>query len=329
MRTLRFVLALGLLLWTSTGGAIPARSETDPALRAFRARRFEELEQRIATLLAATRGERWELRLYDDFMFRARKAIELEPELNANVEAWREAIPKSAHPYYLLAAIEAARGWEARGGGFANTVPKEAWPRFRAHMAAADELLQTARKIDPANLPIAVQRIEIATYASGDVKQVLARFEDALEIDPVSEAAHRMMRRALDERWFGSDELGLAFVRDAVRRHPEAPALAALLVDVHVEIALDRRGQQTDDVSRYFQRPEIWNEVLPAAERYVAAHPRDAMAHNYLAWLAWRGGRRDLVKREFAILDGDFIDSFWQEGIPPEQVLAWAESPAP
>ncbi len=325
-RSLWLVLALGLVLWSSTGFA--SHAETDPALRAFRARRFEELEGRIATLLATTRGKHWELALYNQFIIRTKKAIDLEPALNENVDAWRLSIPKSAHPYNLLAAIESTRGWDVRGRGYASTVPKEAWPKFRAHMEAADALLQKGRKIDPKNLPVAVQRIEVAMYGSGDVNQVLARFEEALEIDPVSEAAHRLMRLALDERWFGSDEIALRFVREAVGRHREAPALAALLVDVHIDIASQRR-RTSADVSRYFQRPEIWQEVFPAAERYAAAHPTDVCAHNNLAWLAWRGDRRDLAKREFAILDGDFDDDAWDDDITPEQALAWAESPAP
>ncbi|MEZ4331895.1 MAG: DUF4034 domain-containing protein [Myxococcota bacterium] len=325
-RSIWLVLVLAMVLGSSPGFA--TRAETDPALRAFRARRFEELERRIATLLAATRGKHWELSLYNQFIIRAKKAIELEPALNENVEAWRQAIPKSAHPYNLLAGIESTRGWDVRGRGYANTVPAEAWPKFRAHMAAADALLAKGRKIDPKNLPVAVQRIEVATYGSGDVKEVLARFEEALEIDPVSEAAHRSMSWALDRKWFGSDEIVLRFVREAVRRNPEAPALAALLVDVHADIA-SRQRRTSEDVSRYFQRPEIWQEVFPAAERYAAAYPKDAWALNHLAWLAWRGDRRDLAKREFALLDGDFDDAAWDEDITPEQALAWAESPAP
>lgn len=322
-RSFWIVLALGLVLWSSPGFA--TRAETDPALRAFRAQRFEELEGRIAALLAVTRGKRSELALYNEFIIRTKKAIELDSALNENVEAWRRAIPKSAHPYNLLAAIESTRGWDARGRGYASTVPEAAWPKFRAHMEAADALLQKGRKVDPKNLPAAVQRIEVATYGADDVKRVLARFEEVLEIDPVSEAAHRSMLLALGPKWFGSDEIELRFVRDAVRRHPEAPALAALLVDVHVEIAF-RRRKTSDDVSRYFQRPEIGQEVFPAAERYAAAHPKDAWAHNNLAWLAWRGDRRDLAKREFAILDGDFDVYAWDDDMTPEQALAWAES---
>lgn len=319
------VLVLGLLAWSSTGTA--GQVETDPALRAFRARRFEELEGRIAGLLAETRGKHYELDLYNVLINRATRAIELEPALLENVEAWREAIPRSGHPYVLLAGIEMTRGWNVRGRGYAKTVPEEAWAKFHAHMEAGDALLREARRLDPSNLAAAVLRIDVATYSSGDPKQVVARFEEALELDPASEAAHRAMTRALAGKWFGSDEIQLRFVRDAVRRHPDAPALSALLVDVHVEVASNRR-RTSDDVSRYFQRPEVWQEVFPAAKRYAAAHPKDPWAHNNLAWLAWRGNRRDLAKQEFAILDGDFDDDAWDEDMTPEQALAWAESEA-
>ncbi len=325
-RAYSILFALALMLWASSG--LSTIAQTDPALRAFRAGRFDELEERLAALILLKRGEHLELGLYSEVMRRTVKAIELDPSLNANLEAWRKATPKSAHPYYVMASIEMERAWKVRGKGFANTVPDDAWPKFRAHVTAADEILTKARKIDPRNLPIAVERIDVATYGPGDVKQVASRFEEALAIDPVSEAAHRAMRFALDERWHGSDELALGFVREAARRHPDAPALDALLVDVHAEIAFKRR-RTSDDISRYFSRPEVWEEVFPAAERYAAAHPKDAWAHNNLAWLAWRGGRRDIAKREFEILDGDFDDNAWDDDMTAEQALAWAEASEP
>jgi tetratricopeptide (TPR) repeat protein len=325
-RVYSIVLILILLLWAPS--ALCTVAETEPALRAFRAGRFDELEERLATLIAMRRGEHRELDLYFEAMGRAVKAIELDPSLNANLEAWQKAVPDSAHSYYLMASIEMERAWKARGRGYANTVADDAWPEFHAHMDAADEILTKARKIDPRNLPIAVGHIDVATYGSGDVKRIVSRFEEALAIDPASEAAHRAMTSSLGAKWQGSDELVLRFVRDAARRHPDAPALDALLVDVHVEIAF-RRRRTSDDVSRYFSQPEVWEEVFPAAERYAAAHPGDAWAHNNLAWLAWRGGRPDIAKRAFAILDGNFDDDAWDDDMTPEQALAWAEASEP
>lgn len=324
-RAYSIIVALALMLWASSG--LSTSAQTDPALRAFRAGRFDELENRLAMLISMRSGEHRELELYWEAMERTAKAIELDPSLDAKLEAWREAVPKSANPYYLMAWIEMERAWKARGGGYANTVQDDAWPKFHAHVKIADEILAKARSIDPRNLPIAVERIHVATYGSGDLKRIVSRFEEALAIDPISEAAHRAMKVALEPQWYGSEELALDFVRETASRHPDARALDALLVDTHIDIAF-RHRRTAIDVSHYFSQPEVWEEVFPAMQRYVAAHPKDAWAHNRLAWLAWRGGQRDVAKREFEVLDGDFVESAWDQDITPEQALAWAESPA-
>jgi tetratricopeptide (TPR) repeat protein len=330
---MRLGLAVVTIAVVLSGAALAGEpaSATDAALRAFRAGRFDELEQRLSDYYALRHGTRSEATRFGLALQRTAKAIDLDPALRRQLQAWKKAVPKSARPWVVEAHVALREAWRARGsGGYASSVSKDAWRGFYERVSAADELLAEAARIAPRDPAAAEMRIETALLGPGGLEPIVARFEAAIEIDPASEYAHRLMHRAMLGRWHGDDKLALAFVREAVRRQPQQPALAALLIDAHEYVARGGGKASPQAISMYFREQKVWSECLAALERYVSAHPTDPWGRNRLAWLAWRGGRRDIARREFAALDGDILDEMWDGEIAPEQAILWARSePAP
>jgi hypothetical protein len=118
------LLCVALLAGASLAHATPA--QTDPAVRAFRAQRFDELEKRLTALYARREGDRYEAGLFDEALERIARAIELDPALDPIPDRWQKGAPKSARPLLVKARLALLRAWQVRGGGLANTVPDEA-----------------------------------------------------------------------------------------------------------------------------------------------------------------------------------------------------------
>jgi hypothetical protein len=319
-----FAIALAVL----SAGASASPAETDPALRAFRASRCVELEAELSSLFAVRSGTYDQTFLFDEAIRRLAKAVDLDSALAANLAAWERAFPQSARPALVRAEIELRRGWRVRGGGLGDTVPEAAWPIFRAHVGKADALLSRAQRLAPKDPALAVWRIETALLGGAGAEQIAERFASALEIDPTSVAAHRAMMRVLEPRWLGSGRGALEFARAAAARNPQDSTLGLILLEAHASIAW-RADSSPPQRSTYFRQPDVWNEAFPVLERYVREHPTDPWGHNRLAWLAWRGGRREIAKRQLEGLAGDYRDDAWDSDVSPEQARLWARLDRP
>lgn len=110
------------------------------------------------------------------------------------------------------AAIRAA--WEARGGGWANSVTKEGWAGFRAGLAEARRSLTAAWQELPASAVAASQMITVAMGDDADSPGVW--FERALAADPGCLDAWQRIASATLPRWGGSTGQLMVLAKRAV-----------------------------------------------------------------------------------------------------------------
>lgn len=109
-------------------------------------------------------------------------------------------------------AIRAA--WDARGGGWANSVTEEGWKGFREGLAQARGHLEAAwRELPEASSAAAL----MITVAMGDGSgEEAAWFARATAADPACESAWSRMRNATLPRWGGSTRALLKLAAQAV-----------------------------------------------------------------------------------------------------------------
>lgn len=321
-RVTRSGLAIAVLFTALAGSATPG----DPALIALRERRYADADRNLNELYATRRESRAHTWALDTALERLGLAVAYDPALALRIDEWRRAKPKSAWPHLIRARHAVIRAWRARGDRYARAVPPAVWPIFYGEVEAADAALVAGLRADPKNSEVAAYRIETALLSPASPAIVARRFEEAKAIDPTSESAHRAMLRALAGQWHGSEDAQLAFARETQRLHPEAAILDLMVVDLHQWRAEARGEQQT-----YFRSPAVWAETSAALERYVAAFPEDPWGHNRLAWLAWRGGRKDVARRELALARDEWVAAAWDDDSIEERVRAWiaAQAPAP
>lgn len=131
---------------------------------------------------------------------------------------WEEASPKSPALYITEAAVLMRRGWCWRGSGYAGEVPEDAWPKFRANVAAAEEVLVAHKDIVTKDPEYYSVMEDVYQAAPRDRPAFEALLNEAAAADayyyPIYWGAYFYN---LPE-WYGSDEEVDAAARFAVKR---------------------------------------------------------------------------------------------------------------
>ncbi|MEO0515095.1 MAG: hypothetical protein AAF086_07355 [Planctomycetota bacterium] len=107
--------------------------------------------------------------------------------------------------HVMRAKLYEETAWQARGGGFANTVAEDEMRKFKVYLQLAKDQLDIAWNMRqdrsyPARLMIRV------AMGINDVSALSVWFDRALEADPYDSDAYRQMMWANRERWHGGFE---------------------------------------------------------------------------------------------------------------------------
>lgn len=181
-------------------------------------------------------------------------------------ESWTH----TADHHGLLAELAIDRGWQVRGGGYADTVSDEARTGFARHLAEAERHLETAWRVDPTNrkFPLTGLRLELGQGRGKAVAR--AWFDRAMALDPDHYDACVSMALYLEPKWYGSEEECLRFARECVRSEPWGGRVPLVLVTVHGKLA-NWRKQRDDDA--YWGRPQVWADLQEAYEKFFRLNP--------------------------------------------------------
>jgi ankyrin repeat protein len=120
-------------------------------------------------------------------------------------------------PWLLKAVegkIEIDRAWDARGGGWANSVTEEGWQGFHEHLGKARDLLTAASKLHPEWPETACMMITVTMGGVGNPGDTeRAWFDRAVQAQVDYGSAYAAMMWALRPRWGGTlaemEKLGL------------------------------------------------------------------------------------------------------------------------
>jgi hypothetical protein len=188
--------------------------------------------------------------------------------------------------------------WDARGGGYANTVTEDGWRSFRERLGKARAALTEACDADPKNSHAAAVMITCCMGESADRDEMEKWFKRAMAANPGNYNACNRKMLFLEPKWGGSVEAMLGFGRElpAMAAEPRALRVPLNLVDAHWTLAGGRSGPNP----AYFQTMEgAWDDVQKVYEKYLAQVP-EARYHRtrYAVIAAWAG--------QWAIADAQF-----------------------
>jgi hypothetical protein len=227
----------------------------------------------------------------DAWLPTARRSARQLPEDMREVGPALEALPQD--PLILLARGECAiaMAWNARGGGYADSVTPEAWKVFNERLSEAQRLLQDAWTTDPSEPRIAIQMLEVAVGLNFKRAEMEKWFQRAMALNPNSHDAVAGKLRYLQPQWHGSAEEMVRFGQECVAAKEWGGRVPVLLYDAHLKIAsfLPAQEQQL-----YWLKPTVWKDVSNSFERLFITDPQSSgYRHDYAkqAFLAGQWGR--------------------------------------
>ena len=196
----------------------------------------------------------------------------------------------------LLGKMEHRLAWDARGGGFANTVTNEGWQGFSTHLAKAKENYTQAWKINPSYPEPAGEMIEIAMAGGADEgEDIRTWFDRCVNAQFDYMPAYEAMLWALRPRWGGSHEQMLEFALECAetRRYD---------TDVPWEIyvaVLDIGGESRGDYASVLKSPQVYPALREMFEGYLKAaspsHTQEDALSNQAA-VEWCAGNWSQAK---------------------------------
>jgi hypothetical protein len=206
---------------------------------------------------------------------------------------WLAAAPDDPLAAQMQAATLSRQAGDARGGATADKTSEEQFRGFYSLSArAADACARAMELAGPADPnPWAVQ---LGTMFTGAGREEFdAVFNEGRRRDPFHFALHQTAMAWRCKKWFGSHDQMFATTREVAGAAPEGASAVLLPLAAHYEYALREFnwGDADEDKAlaqshRYFQQPEVEQEIDGWIAKWRAGTPHPANAQTLRQWIA-------------------------------------------
>lgn len=193
---------------------------------------------------------------------------------------------KSEPMLLLKAQANIDMAWQARGGGYADSVSADGWKQFGNHIKIAESALNDAWDLNPKDSRIAVKMLTVELAQGKDRDRMELWFKRAMTIDPDNYDACYAKLTYLEPKWHGSIEDMLDFGRECVTNQLWGGHVPLILMEAHRAI----QSQYVDKPQRdaYWSQPLVWKDVSDAFERFFEINPRATGWYQNYAWYAYQ-----------------------------------------
>jgi hypothetical protein len=239
-------------------------------------------------------------------------------EERARVQKWKTERPKSVFARFAELRLQYALAWNARGSGFAGSVPDTGWTTFAEGLRATEQALQGANE-DVRNTPI-WQNLLFATLLDASQRRADADelFDEGVRRWPDYFDFHEVALSRLVPKWGGSWEAVDGFITHWSEQLKAAEG-DSLYARFYASIIAGgaRPGATRMDWTRMKASLDDLIQRYPAAEN-----------KNLAASFACGFRDADYLKRAMErIPDAELARSYWLSGTDPESCRVWLSSP--
>ncbi|HXT12992.1 MAG TPA: hypothetical protein VN873_15630 [Candidatus Angelobacter sp.] len=212
--------------------------------------------------------------------------------------------PHTAAAYYLKARFYYRFAWQARGGGYANSVTEEGWKGFKENLAIADAAYRKAWSLNPKDVRIPTQMIEMTVSEQLDRKEMEQWFQRAMRLNTNNYDACSEKLRYLRPEWYGSRDDMLAFGRECAASTTWGGRVPLILVDAHYDCAV---SLPQEDRAAYWKQPDVWPDIQSSYEKFFQLNPdvKDDYRYYYARYAFYCGQWQDFNKQVKLIRDAD------------------------
>lgn len=223
-------------------------------------------------------------------------------------------------PAHLLVRGEASTdwAWDARGGGWADSVTEQGWAKFRERLRIAEAALTRAWEMDPSDpaAPTAMLRVELGQGKGREVMELW--YERAMKANPDNADACGHKLHYLEPKWHGSLGAMVDFGRELLRQGNWEARLPFILVEAHTRSV----GYLKDPA--YMHRAEVWPDIRAVYEGYLERFPDKDYDRSVYARLACACGQFAEARRQFERLGDRLQPAAFKDAAEIERLKAAA-----
>jgi tetratricopeptide (TPR) repeat protein len=196
----------------------------------------------------------------------------------------------------IMASELRSYAWDARGGGYANTVTPEGWKLMSERLAQAHALLEQAWEDEPNNGYVATQMINVLLGENAE-REVMERWwQRAMRADPHNFEACSNKMYFLEPKWHGSNEDMVEFGRRLLKEGNWGDRLPLQLVSAH------KRAASYGDKDTYYKDPEVWADLNTVYTGFLKRFPDAIFDRTNYAWYAYQTEHWTEAHQQFEIL---------------------------
>ncbi len=170
--------------------------------------------------------------------------------------------------------------WQARGGGYSDTVSDAGWKLFEERLQVAASSLEKAWRINPHEVRICqeMMRVELGQGQGRDRLELW--FERGMKLDPANYELCRSKLYYLLPRWHGSAAELLRFGRFCTANTNYVGNVRLLLVDAYEAVAMDIKDKEQQ--RKFWENPRVWQDIQNTFEQFFKLYPNEVgFRHNY------------------------------------------------
>jgi len=281
--------------------------------------KYEELEKVAAAWRkpeARMLDGRWNLFVfYNSLASPTESTDEGFAEARRKLEDWRAKRPQAIEPVILLADLERAYAWHARGGGWAHTVTDEGWRLMGERLDKAKSLLDSVydRRLECPQWVNTMQSVALGQGWPDD--KVKSMLDEAIAAWPEYWLYYFSEARRLLPRWGGAPGEWEKFSR-------------SFPGDLGKELSARIPWAQQWAYWNLFRDTDVpWSQMKEGFERMVQRYPESTRTKSAFAVFAGMADDRETCKR---LLDelGDKVNmEFWISWQNVELAKAWIADP--
>lgn len=226
------------------------------------------------------------------------------------------ALQKAGAPEYTRQVVRGRflinHAWDARGGGFADTVTAEGARLFQERLTAAERALTAAHELD-ADRPHAPTHMLTVCMGLGRPRpEMEAWFERALRADPDNFRACGAKLNYLQPKWLGTPEEHVAFAWQCARTGNAVGMLPyAAVADIGGNAPLPPRFPPgvLEQIEPHYADPQVWQVLHAALTSLRHDRPELKWLNGEYVRYALVSGRHDAAERVLDAVGGNPRDA--------------------
>ena len=232
--------------------------------------------------------------------------------LLVSIDFWQKQYPKSSNSIIAKAIYYHNRAWFYRGGGYADKVPKDAWPLYKKYLESDRATLEYNRELGETNPLWFECMFQVATeqsWSAEDASTLIIEFDKRGQSYP---GVYNTIFQHLMPRWGGSNEAMEAYAHSVVEKTRTEEG-HAMYTRLYWNIA---------DLYRltFFAETAVnWPEMRQGFEEIIEKYP-DPRNLNAYAQFACAAGDDVTSRKILAMLGKDANTSSWVFTTRPQYI---------